>query len=111
MKTQSAKAKGRKLQQIVRDKILQKYPQLTSRDVRSTSMGAAGVDILLSERAYSNFPFDVECKSRARMAVYDLYNDAVDNNTHVGYPLLVIKQNNSEPLVVLSLDHFMEILK
>jgi len=109
MKPASAKNKGRNLQKKVRDVILEAFPDFTNRDVRSTSMGAAGVDVLLSEVAASRFPYSIECKSRARMALYDLWMDTVDNVAPNTNPLLVVKQNNSEPLAVVSLKHFMEL--
>lgn len=40
MKPQSAKAKGRRLQQQVAAAVLENYRELTEDDVRSTSMGA-----------------------------------------------------------------------
>lgn len=111
MKPSSAKAKGRNLQKRVRDAILEAYPNLTDRDVRSTSMGASGVDIQLSELAVQQFPYSVECKNRARMAIYDLWSDTVDNVAANTNPLLVVKVNNKEPLAVVSLQHFMELTK
>lgn len=73
-------------------------------------MGAGGRDVQLSERALDCFPYAVECKSRAAIAVY---GDFAQAEAHVGLgkerPLLVIKQNNSEPLAVVSLKHFMEL--
>jgi len=44
------------------------------------------------------------------MAVYDLWLDTVDNVADNTHPLLVIKQNHSEPLAVVSLKHFMELV-
>lgn len=111
MKPQSAKAKGRNLQKQVRDAILEAFPDLTNRDVRSTSMGASGVDVTLSEVAAKRFPYSVECKNRARMAVYDLWMDTMGNVADNTHPLLVIKQNHSEPLAVVSLKHFMELCR
>lgn len=72
-------------------------------------MGASGVDILLSEKAISLFPYSVECKCRASMAIYDLWTDTVDNVANDTHPLLVVKMNNREPLAVVSLQHFMEL--
>lgn len=74
-------------------------------------MGATGVDVLLSTRALELFPFSVECKNLARIAVYALYQQAVDNQIKGTMPLLVIKQNRSDPLVVLSLKDFMNVCK
>lgn len=111
MRTSSAKAKGRKLQQTVRDAILDLHPELTKDDVRSTSMGATGVDVQLSAAAKRLFPWSVECKSHASMAVYNLYLQARENTEEGTRPLLVVKQNHSDPLVVLSLEDFKCLLK
>lgn len=109
MKTSSAKAKGRLLQKRVRDAILEAFPDLTDRDVKSTSMGASGVDVLLSEVAVHRFPYSIECKNRASMAIYDLWADTTDNVADSTHPLLVVKANGKEPLAVVSLQHFMEL--
>ncbi len=47
----SAKAKGRRAQQVVRDAILQAFPPLLPDDVRSAAMGSNGEDIHLRRRA------------------------------------------------------------
>lgn len=110
MTPQSRKAKGRNLQKLVVKKILALMPQLTPDDVRSTSMGASGVDVLLSNAAKSAFPYAPECKSRNRISIYTWFNQCVGNagNEH---PVLVIKQNNSEPLAIVTLDHFLQLVK
>jgi hypothetical protein len=108
MKTSSCKAKGRKLQQVVRDAILATFPGLTNRDVASTAMGQAGDDIQLSEAAFSKFPYSVECKNLASVAIYKYYNQRSNPR---GEPILVVKQNHSEPLAVISLKHFMSLIK
>ena len=72
MKPQSAKQKGRLLQQKVRDGILKNYPQLEPDDVRSTSMGAGGTDVQLSPAAKRLFPYEIECKNLAKVSVYKL---------------------------------------
>lgn len=109
MKSQSAKAKGRKLQQAVRDQILSKFPGLEPDDVRSTSMGAGGEDVQLSPAARKLFPYSVECKSLAKIAVFNYYEQACGHGEHE--PLVVIKQNRSKPLAVVDLEHFMELVR
>lgn len=109
MKTSSCKAKGRKLQQYVRDRIIAVFPIFTTLDVRSTSMGAGGVDIQLSTAARERLQFAVECKSNARHAVYSLYSQAV-SNAKGDNPVLVIKQNGDKPLVVIDLDYFLTLV-
>lgn len=110
MKPASAKAKGRALQQYVRNKLISLF-DLTLDDVRSTSMGAGGEDIQLSTAARAVVPLSIECKSLARHAVYMHYFQAVDNAKNGAIPTLVIKQNNAIPLVVLDLDHFLTFVK
>ena len=111
MKTSSAKAKGRLLQQLVRDKILDAFPLLEADDVKSTSMGASGEDVQLSPAARRWFPFSVECKSRATISTYAWYQQAKTNAPKDTTPIVVMKQNHSKPLVLIDLDSFMELVK
>ena len=108
MKTASAKNKGRLLQQWVRDQILSRFPSLTIDDVRSTSMGAGGEDIQLSKAARDLFPYTVECKSNARIAVYKFYEQPQAHGK--GEPVVVIKQNRSKPLVIVDAEYFFKEL-
>lgn len=108
MKPQSAKAKGRNLQKWVRDKILAKFPHLEPDDVRSTSMGAGGEDVQLSPAARELMPYTIECKNMAKIAVYNYYEQAKQHGK--GEPLVVIKQNNSKPLVIVDADYFFKEL-
>jgi len=66
---QSRKSKGRRLQQFVRDMILENFDHLEPDDVRSTSMGAGGEDVLLSPAARKVFPFSVECKNVEKISL------------------------------------------
>lgn len=65
----------------------------------------------LSEEAFRKFPFAIECKNLASIAIYKHYQQAEAHaDDYGGFPLLVIKQNRSKPLVVLDLDHFLQLL-
>ena len=109
MKPQSAKAKGRKLQQWVRDLILETWNSLEPDDVRSTSMGAGGEDVQLSPAARRHFPFSVECKSVEKLNVWGAYEQACENSG--GHePLLVMKKNRKKPLIVMDAEAFFELL-
>ena len=110
MKTQSAKAKGRKLQQMVRDLILETFSELEPDDVRSTSMGAGGEDLQLSPAARRKFPYSVECKNVEKLNVWGAYEQAAANSGK-HEPLLVMKKNRKKPLVVLDLEAFIGLLK
>lgn len=109
MKTSSAKAKGRNLQKHVVSQILSSFNSLSKDDVSSRSMGAGGEDILLSQAARSLLPVSFECKSHAKYAVYKDYEQAKANaSSHE--PILVIKQNKSQPLALMDLEFFLRIM-
>jgi hypothetical protein len=69
MKTRSAKNKGKRLQNDVRDLILETFKELEPDDVRSTTMGDSGEDVLLSPAARKLFPFSVECKNQEKLNI------------------------------------------
>ncbi len=64
MKPRSAKNKGKRLQNAVRDMILENFTQLEPDDVVSTLMGDSGTDIKLSPAARKLFPYSPECKNQ-----------------------------------------------
>lgn len=104
----AAKAKGRRLQQLVRDTILEAYPDLEQDDVKSTGMGQNGSDVQLSPAARKLFGYSVECKARKTFADYNYYDQAAQGPFE---PLVVIRGDRRKPLVIISLDHFMELQK
>lgn len=109
MKPQSSKAKGRKFQQIVRDAILEAFPNLAPDDVRSTSMGASGEDIQLSPAARKLLPFQIECKSKATSQIHTYYEQA---KSHGNYePLVFVKKDRDIPLAIVSMEFFLGLLK
>ena len=110
MKPQSAKAKGRNLQKWVRDLILETWDELEPDDVRSTSMGAGGEDLLLSPAARRKFGFSVECKNVERLNVYEAYEQA-SANSGKHEPLLIMKKNRKKPLVVMDAEEFVKLIK
>jgi len=110
IKTSSAKAKGRELQNWVRDKVLALFPSLEPDDVRSTSMGANGQDVQLSPAARKLFPFAVECKRLAKIAVYGMYEQAVANaGKHE--PLLFVRGDRKKALAIIDAEYFLEMVR
>lgn len=108
--TASRKAKGRELQQQVRDAIYAAYPHLKTGDVESTAMGQSGEDIKLSPAARRAFPYSVECKRKKTFALYALYEQA-QNNCGDREPLLVVRGDRKKALAVVDFEHFMEMTK
>ena len=106
MKTRSRKNKGKRLQNKIRDLILETFKdELEQDDVRSITMGDSGEDILLSPVARKLFPFSVECKNQERISIWKAYEQA-ETNAGNHQPLLIIKRNNSKPLAVVDAYHF-----
>ena len=110
MLTSSAKDKGRNLQKYVAT-VLQELLNLHPDDCKSTSMGAQGCDVQLSVAAQEKLPVAIECKSYAKIAVYNWWKQAVSNTKKNQYPMLVIKQNHSNPLIVIDLDFFKYLIE
>ena len=82
MRPQSAKSKGRRFQQRVCRMILAAFPDLEPDDVRSTSMGAGGEDILLSPAAQVKFPYTVECKNCEQLSIGTAFRQACAHSAH-----------------------------
>ena len=109
MKPRSAKNKGKRLQNKVRDLILEKFNQLEPDDVRSITMGDSGEDILLSPAARRLFPFSVECKNQEKLNIWSSLEQAETNSgKHV--PLLIFKRNRTKTYAVLEFDKLLELL-
>lgn len=109
MKPSSAKNKGRLLQKLVVQKLRDTF-NLSEHDCKSTPMGTQGEDVWLSTNALELFRYGIECKNRARIAVYTDYEQAIRHcEGKDKEPLLVIKQNRSDPLALVSLNHFIAL--
>jgi hypothetical protein len=112
MKPQSAKAKGRKFQQLLAKEIRSLF-NLPEPDVKSTSMGASGIDIQLSDKARQVFPYAIEAKAHKKFSIFSTWKQALANAEKEDLkPLLIIKQDyEKEPLVILSLSEFLSFFK
>ena len=109
MKTQSRKAKGRRLQQQFRELLIEKL-DIDPEDIESRSMGAGGEDLIMSKAARNKFPFSIECKNQERMNIWSAWDQA-NNNKGIYEPLVVIKKNGVKPLVVLDAENFLDMIK
>ena len=68
MKPQSAKAKGRRLQQDVRNRLIEEL-DVHPEDIESRSMGASGEDLIMARAARKKFPYSIECKNQEKLNV------------------------------------------
>ena len=109
MKTHSAKAKGRRLQQWFRDQLIEKL-EVHPEDVESRSMGAGGEDLIMARAAREKFPYSVECKNQEKLNIWESYSQAVENSKDYE-PVVVIKRNNHKPLDVVDAEYFVGLHK
>jgi len=109
MKPSSSKAKGRRLQQWVRDEMRRIRPELEANDVTSRSTGAGGTDLILSPAAFKVFPLAVEAKNVERVNIWSAYAQACAHDDP-GEPVVVIAKNRHKPLVVVDATWFLELL-
>ena len=109
MKPRSAKNKGKRLQNKVRDLILEKFNQLEPDDVRSVTMGDNGEDILLSPAARKLFPFSTECKNQEKLNIWSSLEQA-ETNSGKHIPIVIFKRNRSKTYVALEFEKLLELL-
>ena len=110
MKTRSAKNKGKRLQNKIRDLILEKFDsKLEPDDVRSITMGDSGEDILLSPAARKVFPFSVECKNQEKLNIWSALEQA-ENNSGNHTPLVIFKRNRTKTYAVLEFNKLLKLL-
>ena len=109
MKPSSAKAKGRTFQnQIASD--IREVTGLEPADCKGAPMGTNGADIVLSTEGARRWPFAVEAKSLAAFAGYSPMAQAINHSKASGLcPMVTIKANGSEPLVILLWSDFLTL--
>jgi hypothetical protein len=107
MNPSSAKAKGRRLQQWVRDKLIEML-DVHPEDIESRSMGAGGEDLIMARAARQKFPHSIECKNVEKLNIWDAYEQASANSGDYE-PLVVIKKNGKKPLVVVDAEYFITL--
>ena len=106
MLTQSAKAKGRRLQQWVREQLIEKL-DIHPEDLESRSMGAGGEDLIMARAAREKFPYSIECKNQEKINIWEAYSQA-SSNSGDHEPIVFIKKNGKKPLVVLDAEYFLD---
>jgi len=110
MKTRSAKNKGKRLQNSVRDILLETFTELEPDDIKSTTMGESGEDIQLSPAARKLIPYAFECKNVEKLNIWSALEQA-EANSEKGKPVLVFKRNRSKTYAVLEIKDFIELIK
>ena len=108
--TAYCKAKGRRLQNYIRDKI-RELTNLGEGDVDSQTMGCTGTDIRLSPLGQRRFPWAVEAKNQEKWDIGNYWKQTLSNSSEDLKPLLVIKKNHHEALAICRVDDLFGLLE
>jgi len=110
MKQISRKKKGRKLQNLLRDKLLKAFPHLRQADLKVGKNGSNGEDLKISRIGRRLIPFQFECKNQEKFkTLYSFWDQSVKHGKHE--PVLIVKQNTRRALAVIDLDQFINLIK
>ena len=109
MKAKSAKAKGRKLQNLVVKELRKAYPELEDDDIKSQIMGVSGEDIVLSPLAKRLIGLSFECKNQERLNLWDSLTQA-ETNSEERTPVLVFKKNRSQVYAAIPFKYLIKLL-
>ena len=108
----SSKAKGRRLQNMVRDRLRVDFAEhLEDDDIKSQIMGVNGEDIVLSPAARKLIPYSIECKNVERLNIWQCLQQAEDNTHETCSPALVIKKNQINPYIMIPLDLWIDLIQ
>jgi len=105
-----SKAKGRKLQNLLRDKLRVAYPSLEEDDIKSQTMGMPGEDIVLSPAARREIPYSFECKNVERLSFWATVEQCEANCKEGITPTIVVKKNRKKPYVAIPLESFIRLI-
>lgn len=113
MKPQSAKAKGRTLQQWICKKISEftGFPCGKDCPIESRPMGQSGVDVRLEEDVLKVLPISVESKNQEKWSLLTWIEQAKKNRKPGTYWMLVVKKNRIKPIIIMDAEEFFELLK
>jgi hypothetical protein len=109
----SRKAKGRRFQQEIAQKISEVtgIPCGKDMDIESRPMALSGEDIILRGKAKEMFPYSVENKCQENVNLWAAVEQAKSNQKEGTEWLLFLKRNNVDPIVVMSSDEFFKLIK
>lgn len=115
MKTVSAKAKGRLLQQQV-VRLLRKHYNFDTDvkgcyegDIQSVPMGMSRQDVRFSPAADAIIPFSIECKNQQHLNIWNALQQS-ESHTNKKIPLLIFKRNKTPIYACLKLEDLLELM-
>ena len=108
----SSKAKGRRLQNYVRDMLREIYCDILEEDdIKSQTMGMPGEDIVLSPAARKRIPYSFECKNVERLQMWQAIDQCENNKPDASTPAIVFKKNQKDAYVAIPFTVFCDMLQ
>lgn len=110
MKASSAKAKGRRCAQELKDLILRYLgTKIEDEDITVTPSGVTGPDLILSPLAKKFLPIAVECKNVEKLNIWAAMEQA-ETEARVGLPVLFFRRNRSKMYACIEAEHLIKLL-
>ena len=101
---------SRRLQNKIRDLLLEEFNELEPDDIRVAIMGETGEDIKLSPAARKQIPYSFECKNQEKLNIWSSLEQAEENSGDYP-PILIFKRNRSKTYVTVELEEFLKFIK
>jgi len=109
MKISSSRRKGKRVEGLIRD-IVKEACSLSDEDIRIPVGAENGGDLKLSNRGKARFPFSAEIKARKKMDTLYKFMEQASKHYPELVPIVILKGDYKEPLVLISLDHFLSFV-
>lgn len=110
MDTRGRKAKGRGLVLEVKAWIHRMFPEFNDHDVIVPATSAPGEDLVLSPELRECFNYSIECKRTEGLAQDYKFMDQAISNCGKHTPLVIMRSNRREALVMMRLSDFEKLL-
>ena len=107
----SRKSKGRRLQQLVANRIGELLGMDVGADEHIASREGCqnGTDVRLLGEAKEKFNYSIECKNQESWSIHSWIEQAKKNQEKGMEWLLVCKRNHGHPVVVMDMDAFFKL--
>lgn len=107
----SAKAKGRKFQQLVAFRVSELLDIPWGKDelIRSREGAQSGTDVVLIGKAKERFRYSIEAKAQEKWAIHQWIKQAKANQEDDTDWLLFCKKSREDPVVVMDMEAFFKL--
>jgi hypothetical protein len=108
MRSSSAKAKGRRLQDWVVTWLRDLFG-FKPEDCKPAIMGETGEDVKLASSSRERFPYSVECKNVEKLNIWSALEQCEQNAPADTQPVVFFRRNRSKTYAVVEASHFMTL--